>query len=305
VMAAYNSESFVMRTIESALAQTMRDFEYVIVDDGSTDRTAEVISGVEDARIRLLRQENQGPSGARNAALGEARGELIALLDHDDLWFEERLERLVAHLDSNPEVGFVSSDMHNGDPDHPESASTILANPACTGLSGARAWARGCGFSASTALVRRELFERHGAYDESLIYIQDWELMLRFWLGGETPAMLTDLLGWTLVRQGQLSGDDAGILEERRAVFRRLLSSPDLPKDFRSAAVAELRRHESDAAWVRLGAALDDPSADSRVVRRAARQAARDMHGADRLKALAAAVSPRAARAAVRRRAAS
>src|SRR2546421_10265109 len=117
VMAVYNAAPFVMRTIESALGQTMADFEYVIVDDASSDETAEVVAGVGDERIRLVRlAENAGPSGARNAAIREARAGLIALLDHDDLWFERRLETLVRHLDDNGDIGLVSSDMYVGDP---------------------------------------------------------------------------------------------------------------------------------------------------------------------------------------------
>jgi glycosyltransferase involved in cell wall biosynthesis len=295
-MAVYNAAPFVMRTIESALGQTMADFEYVIVDDASTDDTADVVTGVGDERIRLVRRtENAGPSGARNAAIRESRGELVAVLDHDDLWFERRLETLVEHLDTNPDAGLVSSDMYVGDPDRPDEARTILSNPSCSGLSipDPRAWARGCGFSPSTALVRRELFDRHGLYDESLFYSQDWEIGLRFWLRGERPAMLPEPMGWTLKRAGQASENVWGVFEERLSILRRALVEPDLPEGFREAAAAEIHHQQTDGARVVLGEAM--AAGDPARLRREAIWAARyHLHGTERLKSLALALWPRA-----------
>lgn len=306
-MAVYNAAPFVMRTIESGLGQTFADFEYVIVDDASSDDTPAVVAGVGDGRIRLVRRtENTGPSGARNTAIREARGELIALLDHDDLWFESRLETLVRYLDEHPDTGLVSSDMYVGDPARPEEARTILANPACDGLSipDPRAWARGCGFSPSTALVRRELFDRHGLYDESLFYSQDWEIGLRFWLRGERPAMLEEPLGWTLKRPGQVSENVWGVFAERFSVLRDALATTELPAGFRKAAEAEVRLQETDAARATLGEALATGSEDPGHLRREAIWAARyHLHGAERVKAIAAALAPRAASAVHRRRA--
>jgi glycosyltransferase involved in cell wall biosynthesis len=296
-MAVYNAAPFVMRTIESALAQTMADFEYVIVDDASTDDTADVVAGVGDERIRLVRRTgNAGPSVARNQAVRESSGELVAVLDHDDLWFEGRLESLVRHLDEHPDTGLVSSDMYVGDPDRPDDSRTILTNPSCSGLSipDPRAWARGCGFSPSTALVRRELFDRHGYYDESLFYSQDWEIGLRFWLHGERPAMLAQPMGWTLKRAGQASENVWGVFEERLSVLRRALVAPDVPKGFREAAKAEIRHQQTDGARVVLGEAM--ASGDPARIRREAIWAARyHLHGTERLKSLALAVWPRAA----------
>jgi glycosyltransferase involved in cell wall biosynthesis len=296
-MAVYNAAPFVMRTIESALGQTMGDFEYVIVDDASTDETAEVIAAVDDERIRLVRRsENGGPSVARNQAVRESSSELVAVLDHDDIWFEGRLESLVRHLDEHPETGLVSSDMYVGDPDRPDEARTILTNPSCSGLSipDPRAWARGCGFSPSTALIRRGLFDRHGYYDESLVYAQDWELGLRFWLAGERATMLPEPLGWTLKRSGQLSDNVWGVFEERFSILRAAAARESLPEGFGEAVEAEIRHQEADAARARIAEAV--AAGDQTRVRREAIDAARHhLHGVGRLKALVLAAWPRAA----------
>jgi succinoglycan biosynthesis protein ExoO len=98
VMPSYNAEGCIMRAIDSALAQTFDDFELVVVDDGSTDRTAALVerAASHDERIRLIRiGRNCGPAHARNAAIAAARGEWIALLDADDAWRSQRLTRLL------------------------------------------------------------------------------------------------------------------------------------------------------------------------------------------------------------------
>ncbi|RKH08470.1 glycosyltransferase family 2 protein [Corallococcus sp. CA047B] len=96
IIPAYNVEAYLGAAIDSVLAQTRRDIEIVIVDDGSTDRTVEVAERYQDPRIRVFKNErNAGASQSRNVAIGHARGEWVAILDSDDWWAETRLERLL------------------------------------------------------------------------------------------------------------------------------------------------------------------------------------------------------------------
>ena len=92
VIPLYNKEALIGRTLESVLAQSYRDFEVVVVDDGSRDGSAAVVESFDDPRIRLIRQANTGVSAARNRGIAEARGEFIALLDADDIWRENYLQ---------------------------------------------------------------------------------------------------------------------------------------------------------------------------------------------------------------------
>lgn len=101
ITAAYNAESFIGETIASVQAQSLTDWEMLIADDASTDRTAAIVAAAaaEDARVRLIRlEQNGGVARARNAALAAARGRFIAFLDSDDLWLPPKLQRQVAFM---------------------------------------------------------------------------------------------------------------------------------------------------------------------------------------------------------------
>lgn len=110
-MAAYNSERFLAEAIESVLAQTHSDFELIIVDDGSKDRTAEILAhyAARDSRIVVLHQENQGIAGACNRAIFAARNELVSKIDSDDRMLPNRLERQIEFLQQHPEITVASS----------------------------------------------------------------------------------------------------------------------------------------------------------------------------------------------------
>lgn len=109
VIPLYNKESHIKRAIDSILAQKIQDFEIVIVDDGSTDKSAEVVKGFTDPRIRLFQQENAGVSAARNRGIEEAKADLIAFLDADDEWMPEHLSTLLKLRSKYPEAGAYST----------------------------------------------------------------------------------------------------------------------------------------------------------------------------------------------------
>ena len=111
VMVVYNGEKFLGEAVESVLAQTFRDFEFVVVDDGSTDRTPSILREYSrnDPRMRLVEAPHEGIAAARNLALVEARYELIAVIDADDRMLPDRLERQLWFLDQNPGVSVCCS----------------------------------------------------------------------------------------------------------------------------------------------------------------------------------------------------
>lgn len=105
IIPVYQAEKYVAATVQSVLAQTYKNFELLIIDDGSLDQSIEICQQFTDPRIKIIRQQNRGVSAARNAGIRHAQGEYIALLDADDLWLPQKLEKHVEHLENSPEVG--------------------------------------------------------------------------------------------------------------------------------------------------------------------------------------------------------
>lgn len=108
IIPTYNHSDLILDTLKSAFAQTFNDYEVIVINDGSPDDTAHVLSPLSKAgKIHYFEQENQGQSATRNRGLREARGEFVAFLDDDDLWPVDKLEWQVAYLRDNPDVGVV------------------------------------------------------------------------------------------------------------------------------------------------------------------------------------------------------
>jgi glycosyltransferase involved in cell wall biosynthesis len=118
IVPAYNASAYLAEALDSALAQTFASLEIIIVDDGSTDATAAIADGYAAAypgRVRVIHQPNAGLPGARNTAIAAARGELLALLDADDVWLPDHLERVVAAFDAEPELALVHANIERID----------------------------------------------------------------------------------------------------------------------------------------------------------------------------------------------
>ena len=109
IIPTYNAELTIIETITSVQQQTFSDFELIIIDDGSSDQTLELISSVGDKRIRFFSYDNAGVSVARNRGISHATGEFIAFLDHDDLWTPDKLDLQLAALRQHPDAGVAYS----------------------------------------------------------------------------------------------------------------------------------------------------------------------------------------------------
>jgi len=187
IIPSFNCESYIAETINSVLNQTFRDVEVIVVDDGSTDRTREIVAAF-GASVRLVAQDNAGRCAARNRGIREAGGEYICLLDHDDYWFADKLARQMAEFQRHPEAGGVYSAFifWCGDNDDQFSSPhsfdlTVYQDGIDSDFSGwiYHQFLLDCYMLTSTAMFRAEVFQRCGVYDESLPYSEDWELWLR------------------------------------------------------------------------------------------------------------------------------
>ncbi len=178
----YNRARFLAGALESIFAQAFGDYEVLVVDDGSTDETGEVLAPYQD-RIRVVRQENRGRSGARNTAVREARGRYVSFLDSDDRWLPDKLAREVPVLEADPRVGIVHGHVELVDEDDRpllrETAEhrALFSAAHRNGVTYA-GYAFDCRCFSSALTARVEAIEQVGWYDPSLL-LDDYDLYLR------------------------------------------------------------------------------------------------------------------------------
>jgi len=189
VIPSHNAAAYIVQTVTSVLAQTMPELELLLVDDGSTDDTVALVQALGDPRLRVIRLANGGVCRARNRGIAEAQSPLICLLDHDDWWLPDKLQRQLQVLTEHPAAGVAYSTFERWHADPatgrfppPESFDfSAVADGIDPDFSG---WVHhqfllDCWMLTSTSMFRREVFDRCGVFDESLPFSEDWDLWLR------------------------------------------------------------------------------------------------------------------------------
>ncbi|MDZ8080630.1 MAG: glycosyltransferase [Nostoc sp. DcaGUA01] len=177
IIPAYNGERTILETIASVRQQTFSDFELIIINDGSTDGTLELVNTVEDPRIKIFSYKNAGLPVARNRGISHATGEFITFIDADDLWTPDKLELQLAALQQHPEAGVAYSWTYymddKGEAFHSSNTLSFEGNVFANLLLG--------NFleSGSNPLIRRQAIDSTGEFDSTLKYCEDWEYWLR------------------------------------------------------------------------------------------------------------------------------
>jgi len=194
IMSVYNGERYLREAVESILNQTFRDLEFIIIDDGSTDGTADVLRSYNDPRIVLLTNtDNIGLTASLNRGLGAARGKYIARMDADDISLPKRLERQIAYLDTHPEVGLLGTWVEVID-EWGERLFTLQGSTDSLRLK----WLLLVGqnlLTHSATMYRRSLVERLGGYHPGR-YSQDYELWSRMSFETQIAQLPEILLRW-------------------------------------------------------------------------------------------------------------
>jgi glycosyltransferase involved in cell wall biosynthesis len=176
LMSVRNGAPWVRDAVESALAQTASDLEVIVIDDGSTDATPDLLATLRDSRLTVERRSPRGLAASLNRALALARAPLLARLDADDVALPERLARQRAFLDAHPEVGLLGAGAREVDA---HGRDVGIVTPPAEDAAIRRALIRANPFVHSSVVMRRSVVERAGGYDERLAVAQDYDLWMR------------------------------------------------------------------------------------------------------------------------------
>jgi len=242
VIPAYNASRTIASSIRSVFQQVEQDFEVIVVDDGSTDDTAERARSVADHRVQVIRQPHAGASAARNAGIVAAKGVYVSMLDADDLWLPWYLTVMGESLDREPEAGFAYTDawlledetkrvrrtsvmFYENPPDPPpRDAHALLI----------RLLERN--FIYGSVTVRRSVFDQVGGYDESLVIGEDWEQWLRMVANGVRPVRAAGQAAIYRTHRTQLTSNMARIVEDHVKIYSRFVDDPRVEPDVRDVA---------------------------------------------------------------------
>jgi glycosyltransferase involved in cell wall biosynthesis len=223
IMPAYNSSMYIAEAITSVQSQTFGDFELNVVDDGSTDDTAEIVRGFtrNDRRVRLLRQQNGGISAARNTAIAHAHGRLLALLDSDDVWLPCYLAEQLAILDDRPHLAILSANAFSlggatdGEPLKPINGAAIQD------ISLSRLIEVDDSMCIMT-VFRREVVDTIGLFDARLRRSEDYDFWLRAALAGFQIGFNPRPLARYRRRGDSMSADETEMIDAIITVLKKI-----------------------------------------------------------------------------------
>ena len=238
IIPAYNARESILEALDSVIGQTFEDWEAIVADDGSTDDTAELIAAYHP-RIRCVRGgRNRGIGAARNLALANASGELVALLDADDLWRPQYLERQIVHYEeavaAGQDVGIVCCGVILQGPEgprgctYPETSFTLAAL-----LRHNRIFV--------SSLVPRKLIEQLGGFATDCLGTEDYDMWLRIVESGRAVVAVREPLAVYRMGPGTVSTNAAGMARAMQATYRHALERGRLTARERAIARSELR----------------------------------------------------------------
>jgi len=239
ILPTWNRANWLEESIQSVLQQTFSDFEIIVIDDGSSDKTNEIIKKYSKQIRSITFVKNMGVSFARNAAISSCDSEWIAFLDSDDLWHPEKLKKQIAETKSRPKNRIHFTDeiwIRNGVRVNPKKKHQKfegwIFQPSL----------ELCLIAPSSALLKSELFKTHGMFDESLPVCEDYDLWLRLTLYHQVALLNEKLMTRHGGHSDQLSKSEWGIDRFRVKSIIKILKTENLSSSDRSAAILALKK---------------------------------------------------------------
>ena len=263
IIPCYNQARYVARAIDSVMAQTLRDWEAIVVDDGSTDGTAAIVSQYVDSRIQYVFQDNRGVSAARNTGIMASKGKYLTFLDGDDEWRPEFLECCLGEIETNASIAGVYTRAQHMD-ECGNLLSQVVGKPMAPDLLRRSIW-EGGQFALHAALVRRDILDSVGFFDTQLCTLNDWDLWIRVIREYDMRA-IDRILALYRISPGSKSTKIQQRFVDHLTVLHKYLGAPEGEPDtwpadkrrayafaYRSAALGYIAQGEADEGWRYLG----------------------------------------------------
>lgn len=228
IIPAYNVAAYVGDAVRSALDQSLRAIEVIVVDDGSTDATPDILARFSDPRLRVIRQANGGLSAARNTGIGAARAGLIGFLDGDDLWHPDKARRHLDLLARHPAVGLTFCHSRYIDEAGAATGRVLVTGPSRPGVQ--QMVLRNAVANGSTPIVRAACFREAGLFDTALTSCEDWEMWVRILRDTSHEAMLVPevLTDYRINTQSLSFNFDAFLRNAEAAAAKMTAQSPGI-----------------------------------------------------------------------------
>jgi glycosyltransferase involved in cell wall biosynthesis len=231
VVPAYNAARTLPATIASIEAQSVEVLEILVVDDGSTDPTAEVARSVGGRDLRVIAQANAGHAAARNTGIAAARGRYVAFLDADDVWLPDKLARQLAEIQRDPTIRALQTGAARVD----DELRLLWLQPCRRSQN--QLWDtlyfRNMPGLMSTLMVERDLLEEVGGFDASLVILQDWDIAIRLARRGQLHSLPDVLSAYRFFDTSQSANVDIHV-EPGLRVLDKFFDDPELPPAIRA-----------------------------------------------------------------------
>jgi tetratricopeptide (TPR) repeat protein len=224
IIPAYNQSQYLGQAIQSVLEQTFKDWEAIVVDDGSSDETRSVALSYPDARLHYIYQENRGLSAARNTGIRNTTAPYLSFLDSDDLFLPEKLAILLENLEAQPAVGLVAGQAIPID-EHGKQVGKIMDTPI---PQPSEQLLLGNPLHVGSVLLRRNWQEKAGYFDESLRSYEDWDMWLRLGRLGCGMDYINQPVSLYRFHTAQMTRIGGQMTTATFAVLDKLYSQPDL-----------------------------------------------------------------------------
>lgn len=243
VIAAFQAEATISEALESALTQTYPALEIIVCDDGSTDRTADVLNSY-GTSITVVRQDNLGEAAAKNTAVRQARGDYVVVLDADDVFLPQRLEALAWLAMSRPDLDILVTDAVVEADGMPLRRAYHAEWP--FPLSDQRAAILDRNFVLGLCAVRRERWLAAEGFDPQLAYAADWDFWQRLILSGSRVGLVNEPLARYRLKVGTLSSNRVHLVRARLEVLSRASRRHDLTPQERGVLTLAMRRERRE-----------------------------------------------------------